>query len=601
MKKLLAVFTAALLFAAGCGASGAGPAGNGPSGLVTPPSDVEIVLLGYAGQENDLNLVRDQFSKSGFNVSLNLQPDYASFLTQLEAGNYSFAINGWTTVTGNPDYAVRSLFRSDGDYNRSGIDNPEVDRLIELAASQTPQDYVATYKELENVLVTQNAYIIPLYANLKTQAFNKELLKPGSVRLSKSRSMVWEDVDYADESKRDTQPLQLCQSTSTLTSLDPVKGNDGSINMLNTNMYVRLVNLTDDDKVTSEGSLSYQNVIASGNSDYYFVLRDDINFAKVENREAVDTGERVGAEDVVFSLKRANNKDSVPNHRTYSLHGSMKEMEIVTDISALDSVTESGTDLTLRDALESATPTAIKELTDDKTKVDNAAGVYQVVKVTTNIPFPQVLNYLAHQSAGIVSKSQVEAVNTYDLSAYDVTKDIAYGDQSTITEGATYDNTLYASGPYIALYKNDYEIIFQRNPGYMPSTVHYPKIKTVDMNFIADSDAQLSALRSGEIYALYSVPAGKYDLVTGDPKLSLQEIPSNAVLYMLSNINGSMSDLNLRLALMYTINQEDFLAFYQNKYFRAFTTLSPLVNTGNVLTQDYEKANEYLKAYIESR
>ncbi|MDR1616050.1 MAG: hypothetical protein LBR98_03475, partial [Syntrophomonadaceae bacterium] len=90
-------------------------------------------------------------------------------------------------------------------------------------------------------------------------------------------------------------------------------------------------------------------------------------------------------------------------------------------------------------------------------------------------------------------------------------------------------------------------------------------------------------------------------LVTGDPKLSLQEIPSNAVLYMLSNINGSMSDLNLRLALMYTINQEDFLAFYQNKYFRAFTTLSPLVNTGNVLTQDYEKANEYLKAYIESR
>lgn len=30
--------------------------------------------------------------------------------------------------------------------------------------------------------------------------------------------------------------------------IDPVKGNDSSINQLNTNMYVRLVNLTEDDQ-----------------------------------------------------------------------------------------------------------------------------------------------------------------------------------------------------------------------------------------------------------------------------------------------------------------------------------------------------------------
>src|SRR5690606_1671394 len=111
---------------------------------------------------------------------------------------------------------------------------------------------------------------------------------------------------------------------SVLTSLDPIKGNDGSINQLNTNMYVRLINLTDDDQITSEGSLSHNHTIAEGNSEYYFLLRDDINFAKIEDKKAVDTGERVGADDVVFSLLRAKDKNSVPDHRTYSLHEHIK-------------------------------------------------------------------------------------------------------------------------------------------------------------------------------------------------------------------------------------------------------------------------------------
>ena len=101
----------------------------------------------------------------------------------------------------------------------------------------------------------------------------------------------------------------------------------------------------------------------------------------------------------------------------------------------------------------------------DKTRADNAAGKYQVVKMTTINPFPQVLNYLAHQSAGIVSKKQVESINTYDVASFDVSKDIPYGDQNTVTEGAKYNNTLYASGPYILSHKNDYEAIFYKNPG----------------------------------------------------------------------------------------------------------------------------------------
>ncbi|BFH13679.1 hypothetical protein J6TS7_07220 [Paenibacillus dendritiformis] len=93
-----------------------------------------------------------------------------------------------------------------------------------------------TYKQFEQKLVFDKAYIAPLYISVKSQAFNKEVLNEKSVRLSKSRSFAWEDVDFNDTSKRDTEPLLLTQTNPTLTSLDPIKGNDGSINMINTNM-----------------------------------------------------------------------------------------------------------------------------------------------------------------------------------------------------------------------------------------------------------------------------------------------------------------------------------------------------------------------------
>src|SRR5690606_19167843 len=154
----------------------------------------------------------------------------------------------------------RSLFITGGDYSR--ISDEEVDKLIEKASTETREEYVQTYKELEQRLVFDKAHIEILYRNYKTQAVNHNKRNEETVRLSKSRSLAWEDIDFNDTSKRDSEPLILSQSNPTLTSLDPIKGNDGSINMLNTNMYVRLVNLTDDDQVTSDASLSWNHTIA---------------------------------------------------------------------------------------------------------------------------------------------------------------------------------------------------------------------------------------------------------------------------------------------------------------------------------------------------
>lgn len=590
-KKIVAMLlaTTMLFTAVGCTATKDGASSGKVDGAPT------VRLLAMSSNEKDANIVRDQLTKAGFTVELNIQPDYSSYQAQQDAGNYDLCITGWTTVTGNPDYAVRSLFKTGADYNKGPVADADVDSLVDKAATETAEEYAKTYKELEQLLVDEKAYIAPLYTLIKTQAVNKEKVK--NVRLSKSRSMVWEAIDFVDESKRDTQPLMLSQAISDLTSLDPIKGNDGSINTLNTNMYVRLVNLTDDDKVVSDGSLSYNHAIADGNSEFYFVLRDDINFAKVENEKPVDSGERVGAEDVVFSLERAKNKDSVPDHRTYSLHENMDKIEIVTDLAELDKKV-SGEETTLKEALEKGLKAPISSLEGDKTAVNNASGKYQVVKVTTKNPFPQVLNYLAHQSAGIVSKKQVEAVNTYDVATFDRSKDIAYGDATTVTKGATYNNTLATSGPYIMTYKDDYEAVFEKNPAYMPGTENAPKIQTIKVKFIKDKDSELSALRSGEIDVLYTVPVDKFDLVKNDPKLELQEIKSNGVQYITFNLKeGAVTaDENVRKAVLYTINQDEILAVFNNNVLKAYSTLSPLVDTGNEHKPDPEKVKELLSS-----
>ncbi|WP_432353630.1 ABC transporter substrate-binding protein [Sporosarcina sp. A2] len=598
-KKLLTLTLLLVLVLAGCVTTKSeveseGKDDDGKGGLT---EKVQIEVLGMGSGEEDINIVRDQLIKNGFDVKLNIQPDYGTFTAQKDAGNFDVALSSWTTVTGNPDYAVRALFKTDG--ANSLVEDAKVDELIDKASRETAEEYTKTYKELEQQLVTEKAFIAPLYNSFKAQGVNKDVLNPDTVRLAKSRAIAWETIDFKDAAKRTTEPLVTQQAIGDLTSLDPIKGNDGSINTLNTNMYVRLVNLTDEDEVVSDGSLSYNYAMADGNSDYYFLLRDDINFASVSNEKAIDTGEPVGAEDVVFSLDRAKDKDSVPDHRTYSLHERIKSAEIVTDLTELKNTKLSGSEKTILETLENGLETKLSGIVESKTKADNSKGNYQVVKVTTTEPFPQVLNYLAHQSAGIVSEKQVKSINTYDVASFNVDKDIPYGDQRTVTEGANYNNQLYASGPYILVKKNDYQADFVKNPGYRSGSDFDPKISNITVRFIEDADSALSALRNGEVHLFNGVPETKYDLVEKADNLLLQKSDSNAVTYLQFNTAGrevSESE-NLRKAVLFSINQDEFLNYYQGNKKKAYSTVSPLVDTGNELVADSSKVKEFLKAY----
>lgn len=209
-KSVLPLLIILLLVLAGC-VNTKSSVGNEEG---SQASKETIELLGMSSSEDDLNIVRDQLVKSGFKVKLNIQPDYGSYTAQKDAGNYDIVLSSWTTVTGNPDYAVRGLFKTGAD--NSIMSDKQIDQLIDKAATETPVEYIQTYQELEKRLVFDKAYIAPLYNSLKAQGVNKGVINEKTVRLAKSRAVAWESIDFNDSSKRNKDPLITQQALASL-------------------------------------------------------------------------------------------------------------------------------------------------------------------------------------------------------------------------------------------------------------------------------------------------------------------------------------------------------------------------------------------------
>lgn len=564
--------------------------------------DETIEILTMSGTMDAANVIRDHLVRNDFNVEFNIQPDFSSLMAQRDAGNFDVVTLGWTTVTGSPDYAVRSLYHSEGDI--SLVDDPYVDELIDQAATELPEDYQETYTELEDYIIDQ-AFTGAMFTSYRPLAYNHEIIDTSTVKNYRGRELPWEYYEFNDKARNENDPLVMSQQYTELTSLDPIRANDESVSRLNTNMYVRLMNLDKEDNPTSEGSLSYNHSVAEDEENYYFILRDDINFSKIEDGKAVDTRDLVGGEDVVYSIERAADQNSVPGHLSYSIFLNIEGAQMVTDPNELE--TQSTTGETLREELEQDLEVPIESLVETDEDVANDDGVYQVVKITTNEPFPQILNHLAHVSSGIVSKEQVESVNTFEIEDYDPATHTAYGDQAAMTDGNSFDNHLYASGPYIMHHRDNTEAIFYKNPAYMPDTEHHPKISEVHIRIIPDSTSSLSALRSGELHLMGSpseIPAIKYDVIEQEDFLTLDLFPSNQVSYIQFNVFSEDRPIsesrNFRKAILHAIDQEELNAVYDNNNLPARTTLTPVVDTGkDSIESGQELVEQYYQTYLE--
>ena len=596
MKKLFAlVLSIALILTmfAGCGVKTKG------TDTGTDHEKVPITLLSLSSLETETNVVRDQLTKAGFDVTLSIQPDYGSLFTQVDARNYDIYLCTMKVLSGNPDYGCRSMFYSTGIDNDSKVVDAEVDRLIDLGASQLPQDYEETYAQLERYVVEEKAYFAPICRTMSSYGFNKNIVDASTITVGQSKYLYWSQIDYVDESLRDTRPLVVCNDR-VFGQFDPLTC-DGTHRVL-ANTNIKMLELDDNDNIVTNRALAYNYSIGEGNSTFYFVLRDNVGFYTAIDGELVDTGEKVGAEDVIFTYNRLRDPDAVPGHQVYDNYACISDVASVTDLSELENTVDAQTGKTVKEILEAGLPAPISELVSSKNATNNAAGKYEVVKVTTSTPFPQILNFLCDFCSGIVSKKQVESINTPELLAnYDPTKDTRYGDAQYLMEGSGKQNTLWCSGPYVIKSMNDYEAVCERNPAFMPGTEMAPAIKNITLKYIADKDASISALRSGEIDVTDNVPANQVQVVESDANLGLASSLINGCIQMKFNLDEDhiTNNEDIRKAILYSINQDEVVAVKNGLGGKCYTAMTMLKND-NDLIPDPNKVKEHLDNYFAS-
>jgi ABC-type oligopeptide transport system substrate-binding subunit/class 3 adenylate cyclase len=96
-------------------------------------------------------------------------------LTSLSRGSVQLAVISWSAEYPDPDSILRILFHSASPINYFGYKNKKFDMLVERAANLTDQqERLKLYHEADQILVTEDTAVVPLYYR---QAYN--LIRPG--------------------------------------------------------------------------------------------------------------------------------------------------------------------------------------------------------------------------------------------------------------------------------------------------------------------------------------------------------------------------------------------------------------------------------------
>ena len=558
---------------------------------------VKLKLIYQSSYENVANVMRDELTKAGFVVELSPSADGASFREAEKAGNFDIALASWANPVGTPDYGCRGIWQSTGDSNLLGVNDPKLDELVIKAAAETPDKYVKTYGEAEKYVVEEMCYMSPIYCARTGRGYTKLLVDE-----TITPNQRWEFLKYVDKAQTETRPLVIAQTGTTFFTWDCIRVDDQASGYALDEMYIHLLTLQPDWSVSVDQSLSYSYAISEDNTGYYFLLRDDCGFARIDKDGKVyDSGVKVAGEDVVYSLNRAKDPKSTPMHATYSMFSSLEKIEIIEDIAELESV-KTGSGKTVREVLEEAKK--IDSLVTDRKDVDNAAGKYQVVKCTTSVPYPQILNALTFHGAGIVDSEWVENMNKdVDVEKYDASKDKLYGDSVTTVEGAGFDNQLSLSGNYVLTSMNDYQINFVANPYIRTNEDNSSIIKNVTLKLIADKDTILSSLRSGDVDYPYQLPETKYELVEKDEKLGITYFPGIRAFMVGYNLHGNSpvsKSADLRKAIASCIKFDDYKAVLSGNALEIYSPLSTCLDCGNKLVYNDGDTQKYLQAYYDS-
>lgn len=579
------------------------PAPPADSGSPSAPQEtvkrdpVPLTLLTTSADEKTANVIRDQLKKAGFDVTVNVYPDSGTFNAAIETEQFDLKI-GSHSGAGSPDANVRGPLHSTGTWNVTGLNDAEIDNLIDEASKRNDADALEVYKELEKLVVEEKAVVVPLYSALKTFAVQKAVVDPASIEASVGGARwVW-STKYQDMSQSEDRHYVMGINWANPNCFDCLQGSNGSTYYQRTNINVPLIQCALGGVVTTRGSLSKAYTVADSSMDFYFLLRTDVNFGTMVGGEAVDTGLPVSAEDVKYTFERAMSGE-VPNSVGASYLSFVESVNIVSDMNELKTTQAGGK--SVFDALNEGLDKPFTTLAADKYDADEDAGKYQVIHLHLKEQYPQQMVTLSAGQISIVCMERIEEVNKgITVANYDPNSHVLYGDPSTMKEGV--DHGVYFSGPYVLSHVDDYGSYLVRNPGWNPEAEDAGQIKYIDMLAISDNSTQTAAFRNGELDE--AMPGGEnIALCEADSNINMVKRPSVSVTSLMPILRGSskMMDENLRKAVLYAINTDEVIAVMgAENYVPAGSNLI-MLNTGYRFQQDLAKSAEYLNAYYESQ
>ncbi len=121
-------------------------------------------------------MVQFQLAQIGIDVTIN-NTDRATWVSELVAGNQEMYVGGWTNGNGDAAYSMQSFHSSSygGGGNRSRFSTPELDELIEKAAtSHDDAERLELYKQAQ-ITVYDNFVYAPLYVGLQLHASRSDI------------------------------------------------------------------------------------------------------------------------------------------------------------------------------------------------------------------------------------------------------------------------------------------------------------------------------------------------------------------------------------------------------------------------------------------
>ena len=77
-------------------------------------------------------------------------------------------------------------------------------------------------------MVSEMAYVLPIYVSMRTETFNTDVLNADTVRMPKSRALVWEELRFKNPDDNATRTYVTSQLYSNLLPLDPIRSDDSS-------------------------------------------------------------------------------------------------------------------------------------------------------------------------------------------------------------------------------------------------------------------------------------------------------------------------------------------------------------------------------------